>query len=149
MYGGLGQSWHVQMEATLIRDQLLMAVPALTRPHTLTEKQAKLQGSGNGWPAHQNVSDTVTNVSRGHSLVSLKAGEVMLERMRDKLPQLLIKTHLCNFLFQKIVTPPQVLTADGEMKLLPCVLTIFPDPIKNHQAWPAILLCPLLVAAAH
>ena len=58
----------------------------------------------------------------------------MLERMRDKLPQLLIKTHLCNFLFQKIVTPPQVLTADGEMKLLPCVLTIFPDPIKNHQA---------------
>ena len=36
-----GQSWQVQMEATLIRSHLLMAATALTRPHTLTENWLK------------------------------------------------------------------------------------------------------------
>ena len=96
-----GQSWQVQMEATLIRSHLLMAATALTRPHTLTENWPKWKMTlatgyvllGNIWVArngllgyehwapwclvrllgvHQNVSHS-DQCPRRHSLVRLHA----------------------------------------------------------------------------
>ena len=55
-------------------------------PH-LGRKAAKIMGKWTyGQLVTTKMSHTVTNVTRRHSLVSLKAGEVMLERMRDMLP---------------------------------------------------------------
>ena len=127
VYGGLGQSWHVRMEPTLIRG-FLMAEPALTRPHTLTEKQAKLQRSGDGWPRPAKCLTQWPMSPRAQPCQSKKLGEVMSERMGDKLPQILIKSQLP--LWADFDTS-SCLAADSEMKLLPCVATIAPTLLKT------------------
>ena len=91
--------------------------------------------------------DTVTNVSRGHSLVSLKAGAGSCWReWETSFRGSLLRASSATSSFRRFLTPPPpliMIAADSEMKLLPCVATIFPDPIKNHQrAWPAISLLP-------
>ena len=70
--------------------RLLNGRVSLNKTPHLDRKAAKIMGKWiygqlAGWVTTK-MSHTVTNVTRGHGLVSLKAVEVMLERMRDMLP---------------------------------------------------------------
>ena len=107
VYGGLGQSWHVRMEATLIRG-LLMAEPALTRPHTLTEKQAKLQRSGDGWPRPAKCLTQWPMSPRAQPCQSKKLGEVTSRRSCRREWETSFRKSLLrvSFLSEQTLTPP-------------------------------------------